>query len=739
MTQSARPNAGDEPAEQVRNVVLVGPGGAGKTTLIEAMLAATGAISRAGSVESGTTVCDFEDAERRSGRSVSLAIASTVVDPAQHPRLIPLAGGPVRLNLIDTPGHADFVGELRAGLRAADAALFVVSASDTAATGGVIDGATRVLWQECAAVGMPRAIVVTHFDQPRGDFDAAVENCQLVFGDGIHPLYVPADGTAAAGPTALIGLLSQNVFDIGDQIGSGPRVIRPANEDELASISSRRDAFIEAVITESEDDSLLDRYLDGEQVGFDTMVDDLETAVARGTFHPVLPCIPLTGLGIPELLEGICRGFPAPVEHVLPAVYTPAGREREPLAGKASGPLVAEVVKTTTDPYVGRVSLVRLFSGTLLPDVPVHVSGHFARFSGHQEDETWHAEHDLDERAGAISRPLGATLSPIGRAVAGDIVAVARLAHAETGDTLSDPADPAVLSPWSVPEPLLPVAISARSSSEEDKLVLGLARLQAEDPTVRVQVNPSTEQLVMWTIGEQQLEVLLDRLRTRAGIEVVVQPVRVAVRETVKSAAPGLGRHVKQSGGHGQYAVAEIEVEPLPEGGGFEFVDRVVGGAVPRQFISSIEKGIRAQLGHGVNGHPMVDLRVTLVGGKAHSVDSSDAAFQMAGSLALREASHAAGVQLLEPVDTVTIIVDDEFVGAVLADLAARRGRVRGTEAAAAGRTSVLAEVPEVEFVRYAVDLRSLAHGTGTFSRQYLRHSPAPEHVLSRLTTQPPT
>jgi elongation factor G len=395
---------------------------------------------------------------------------------------------------------------------------------------------------------------------------------------------------------------------------------------------------------------------------------------------------------------------------------------------------VAEVVKTTTDPYVGRISVVRVFSGTLLPDVPVHVSGHFATFSGHPTDETWHAEHDLDERAGTISRPLGAVLSGLPRAVAGDIVAVARLAHAETGDTLSDPADPAVLPPWSMPEPLLPVAISAKSSSEEDKLVQGLARLQAEDPTVRVEVNPATEQLLMWTMGEQQLEILLDRLRTRAGIDVVVQPVRVAVRETVRSAAQGLGRHVKQSGGHGQYAVAQIEIEPLPQGGGFEFVDRVVGGAVPRQFIPSVEKGVRHQLERGINGHPMVDLRVTLVGGKAHSVDSSDAAFQMAGSLALREASHSAGVQLLEPLDSVTITVDDEFVGAVLADLASRRGRVRGTEPVAAGRSSVLAEVPEVELTRYAVDLRSLAHGTGSFSREYLRHAPAPEHVLERLT-----
>ncbi|HYN73660.1 MAG TPA: elongation factor G-like protein EF-G2 [Nakamurella sp.] len=729
MTEDARQAGGDSSGVQVRNVVLVGPGGAGKTMLVEAVLAATGAISRPGSIESGSTVCDFEDVEKRLQRSVSLSVASTLVRDAD---LLPPGIPGVRINFVDTPGHADFVGELRAGLRAADAALFVISASDTSASGSAIDGATRILWQECADVGMPRAVIITHVDQPRGDFDAAVENSQLVFGEGVHTLYVPLPVSAAGdgGPSALIGLLSQQVFDSS----SGTRAARPADDDEIAVIAARREALIEAVITESEDDSLLDRYLAGEQVSFDTVVDDLETAVARGAFHPVLPCVPTTGLGIPELLEIICRGFPSPVEHVLPTVYTPVGATRDPLTGSAKEPLVAEVVKTTTDPYVGRVSLVRVFSGVLRPDVPVHVSGHFARFSGHPEDEDWHAEHDLDERAGTISRPVGSTLTGLGQALAGDIVAVARLAHAETGDTLSDPADPSVLAPWVMPEPLLPVAISARSSSEEDKLVQGLARLQAEDPTVRVEVNPATEQMVIWTMGEQQLEVLLDRLRSRAGIEVAVEPVRVAVRETVKSSAGGLGRHVKQSGGHGQYAVAQIEVEPLPEGGGFEFVDKVVGGAVPRQFIPSVEKGVRTQLDRGVHGHPMVDLRVTLIGGKAHSVDSSDAAFQMAGSLALKEASHAAGVQLLEPMDSVTITVDDEFVGAVLADLASRRGRVRGTEPASTGRSSVLAEVPEVELTRYAIDLRSIAHGTGAFNRQYLRHAPAPEHVVDRLT-----
>jgi elongation factor G len=725
MTQGAR-DGGKNETEQVRNVVLVGPGGAGKTLLMESIALATGAISRLGSVESGSTVGDFEDVEKRLGRSVSLSVASVVATD------VPEVAGPVRINLVDTPGHADFVGELRAGLRAADAALFVVSATDTAAAGGVIDGATRMLWQECAAVGMPRAVVITHIDQPRGDFAAAVENCQLAFGEGVHPLYLPIDSTVGEPPTALIGLLSQTVYDIA----TGTRVARPADDDQQKTISGPREALIEAVITESEDDGLLDRYLAGEPVSFDTVVDDLETAVAHGNFHPVIPCVPTTGLGVPELIEVIGRGLPHPEEHVLPPVYTPAGADRERLTGSPDGPLVAEVVKTTTDPYVGRISIVRVFSGTLLPDVPVHVSGHFARFSGHPEDESWHAEHDLDERAGAISRPLGGTLSGVARAVAGDIVSVARLAHAETGDTLSDPADPAVLAPWTMPEPLLPVAISARTSSEEDKLVQGLARLQAEDPTVRVEVNPATGQLLMWTMGEQQLEVLLDRLRTRAGIELAVSPVRVAIRETIKKAGAGLGRHVKQSGGHGQYAVAQIEVEPLPEGGGFEFVDQVVGGAVPRQFIPSVEKGVRAQLEKGVTGHPMVDVRVRLVGGKAHSVDSSDAAFQLAGSLALREASTAAGVQLLEPMDAVTITVDDEYVGAILADLAAKRGRVRGTESAGDGRSSVQAEVPELEFIRYAIELRSLAHGTGTYSKHYLRHAPAPDHVVTRLQAE---
>ena len=691
----------------IRNVVLVGHAAAGKTTLIEALLVATGTIGRAGRVEDGTTVSDHEDVEHRMARSVSLSVVSFM-----H--------GKHKINLIDTPGHADFVGEVRAGLRAADAALFVVSAVDG------VDGITRMLWEECAAVGMPRAVVVSHLDQQRGDFDSALAICQRVFGDGVQPLYLPLLDDQEL-PAGLIGLLTQQVYDRS----SGRTAVRPPDPEHVEAIEGPRGALIEGIIQESEDDSLLDRWLDGEDIPVDTLIADLETAVARGSFHPVLPVNPLTGLGTDALLDVIARGFPSPLEHPAPVVYTPVGGPREAITCDTAGPLVAEVVKTTSDPYVGRLSIVRVFSGTLTPDATVHVSGHFEQFAGPGRG---HEDHDVDERVGTVSSVLGAGLSPLDRGVAGDIVAVARLVRAETGDTLSDIAAPAVMEPWTMPEPLLPTAVTAKSSTDEDKLAQGLSRLVAEDPTVRVEMNSGTHQMVLWSMGEAHLEVMLDKLRKRHSIDVETEAVKVSLRETLAKKAAGHGRHVKQSGGHGQYAVCNIEVEPLPRGSGFEFVDKVVGGSVPRQFIPSVEKGVRAQMEKGIGaGYPVVDLRVTLVGGKAHSVDSSDAAFQMAGSLALKEAATAGGVAMLEPIDEVHVVVDDEFVGNVMGDFSSRRGRVTGTTAAGNGRTEVAAEVPEIELTRYAVDLRSLASGTGAFTRSYVRHAPMPQHQVEKI------
>ncbi|NLW99855.1 MAG: elongation factor G-like protein EF-G2 [Actinomycetales bacterium] len=703
------PTTGAE--REVRNVVVVGPQGAGKTALIEALLFANEDITRLGSTTEGTTVMDYTDAEKRLHRSVHLAVATTSVRERLRGNT-----GPVTLTLLDTPGHPDFVGEVRAGLRAGDAVLFVISAVDG------VDPATAMLWRECALAEMPRAVVITHLDQQRAGFTDTVAACTAAFGEGVHPLYVrhgdDRDGT--------IALLSRKVRH-GDET-------RPATEDELAEIEDLRSEVVEAIITESEAEGLLDRYLEGEDISFDEIVDELTTAIARGGFYPAVPANPLTGLGSREIMELITRGFPSPAMHHMPAAFTPKGGTAPAIQPDPDAPLVAEVVKTTTDAYVGRISVLRVFSGTLTPDTQVHISGHLSQFTGNERDEQWHAGHDEDARVGAISTMLGSKLTPVAKAVAGDIVAVAQLAAAETGDTLSDPDNPVVVEPWAFPHPLLPVAIKAASTKDEDKLMRGLARLQAENPTTQVVVDHETGQLVLWTMGESQLDLVLETLKERDGVEVETEPVRVAVHETVRAKATGIGRHVKQSGGHGQYAIAHITIEPLGEGGGFEFVDEVVGGAVPRQFIPSVEKGIRAQMEQGVTGYPMVDIRVRLTGGKAHSVDSSDAAFQTAGALALKEAATAAGIQLLEPIDKVTITVDDEFVGAVMNDLASRRGRVSGTEPAEEGRTTVTAHVPAFELIRYTQVLRSLARGSGEFTREQDHYAPAPAAVQERLT-----
>ncbi|MGV0750089.1 elongation factor G-like protein EF-G2 [Mycolicibacter minnesotensis] len=678
----------------IRNVVLVGPPGSGKTTLVEAMLVAAGVLPRAGCIADGSTVCDYDDAELRQQRSVGVACAS-------------LAHNGVKVNLIDTPGYADFVGELRAGLRAADCALFVIAANED------VDDATAALWQECSRVAMPRAVVVTKLDHARADFPARLSAAQEVFGDTVLPLYLPAPAQGAG----LIDLLA------AEPLGPGPE--------------QQRGALIEAIIEESEDESLLDRYLGGEQIESEVLAADLERAVARGSFFPVIPACSGTGIGVPELLEVITTGFPAPPEHLLPEVFNSNGVARTGLSCDPDGPLLAEVVRTTSDPYLGRVSLVRVFSGTIKPDSGIHVSGHCAGFFG---DGTGRCDHDEDDRIGTLAFPLGRQQRPATVVMAGDICTIGRLSHAETGDTLSGKDEPLVCKPWSLPDPLLPVAVIPHAKTDEDKLAVGLARLAAEDPSLRIERNPETHQTVLWCMGEAHSGIVLDALAHRYAVSVDTVALRVALRETFATKAKGHGRHVKQSGGHGQYAICDIEVEPMTQGAGFEFVDRVVGGAVPRQFIPSVEKGIRAQMERGLTGdagggYPVVDIRVTLTDGKAHSVDSSDFAFQMAGAAALRDAATNGAVRLLEPIDDVTVLIPDELVGAVMGDLSARRARVLGTDKVGTDRTCVKAEVPQTELIRYAVDLRSLTHGAGSFTRGFARYEPLSESAAAHTAS----
>lgn len=666
-----------DPAK-IRNVALVGHSGAGKSMLVESLLAATGAITRMGSITDGTTVSDSDPSAIHQQRSVTLSVA-------------PILVGDVKVNLIDTPGYTDFTGELRAGLRAADAALFVVSAVDG------IDGATVALWGECEKIQLPRAVVISRLDHPRADFQAAVERSKEAFGEAVLPMYLPT-------PNGVAGVLHQ------------PGSADPALESAL---EAARGPLIEGIIAESEDETLMDRYLSGEELPLTDLIQDLETAVSRGRFFPVMPTSAETGLGLQELMSLLVDALPSPPERPAPPAMKLDGSSLKPLRCDPDGPLAAEVVRTTVDPFLGRVCLVRVFSGTLREDSSIHIGGRGLADRGHED-------HDTDERVTHLYSPVGSSLKAVPFCIAGDICAISKLTGAETGDTVSGRDTALLLETWNIPEPLMPIAVEGASRSDEDALAKSIGKIAAADPTLRVERNQDTHQLILWCMGEAHAEVVLDRLRAQ-GVKLQTVDVITPLRETFAGKASGHGRHVKQSGGHGQFAICDIEVEPLPRGGGFEFVDRIVGGVIPAAYVASVEKGIRAQMLKGVaEGFPVVDIKVTLVGGKTHSVDSSDAAFQAAGALALREAAAASRIQLLEPVSSVVVNVPDEYVGAVMSDLSGRRGRVTGTDAAPGEGAEVSAEVPDQELLRYAVELRALTAGTGRFRRSYLRHEPVP-------------
>ncbi len=676
---------------RLRTVVLVGPSGAGTSRLFDHVVDSL--------------------APRRTGRPRGEHTAGL--------RAATLELGEVVLTLLDAPGNPDFVGQVRAGLRAADAALFVVSAADGA------DARSRALWHECAVLGMPRAVVVTQLDSRDTDFVATLEDCRAHFGAGIQPLGVPV-----AGPEGAVSSIADLLLgEIHDYEG-GRRTVRPAGAEHADVFDAHRPGLVEGIIEESEDPELMDRYLSGEELDFATLERDLLTAVAHGTFHPVLPVSGETGAGVEVLLHLVEAAFPHPGLLPLPTVTPVDGGEPVVVTADPDGPLVAEVVHTESDPYVGHLSLVRVFSGTLRTDRPVHVSGHLERVE--QPTGEGHEAHDDDVRPGSIAAPFDGELLPKDEAVAGEVVVVTKLVGAQTSDSLSDPDRPLLVTPWALPEALLPTAVEATSRADEDRMPVAFRELAAEDPSLRIEHDPETGQVVLWTTGPAHLELVLHRLRERFNVGVEQVPVTVALRETAVGRCEAQGRHVKQSGGHGQYAVCHLVLEPLPRGSGVEFHEVVVGGAVPRQFIGSVEKGVHAQLGRGLlAGWPVTDVRVTLTDGKAHSVDSSDIAFQTAAGIALRELASPSTLCLLEPVDTVTVTVDDEHLGAVMTDISSRRGQIVGSEPCEdePGRSVLVAAVPRLELIDYAVALRSLAHGTGTFHREPRGYEELPERL----------
>jgi elongation factor G len=680
-------------ANDIRNVLLVGHGGSGKTTLLEAMLFTAGATTRMGTVEDGNTVSDFEPEEVKKGISVSLAMA-------------PVEWNGVKINVLDAPGYADFIGDVRSAIRAVDAVLLVISAVDG------VEVQSEVAWELAVEAGLPRAILMNKLDRERASFERTLDQLVQSFGTQVAPLELPLGEEHDFEGVA--DLLGRKAF----RYGSGPRAEEGEWPDDISGKADPyREKLMEAVA--ESDDSLIEKYLEEGELSEDEVLTGVKRGFAEARIAPVLCASAARPLGVDRVLQFIADEFPSPIDRGPVTVLTKSGEEKQRDCDP-NQPLTAYVFKTVSDPYVGHITMFRVLSGKMRPDATVY-----------------NATKGTEERIGQLFALRGKEHDTLSEVPAGDIAAVAKLAHTTTGDTFSTKDDPVTVAAAEMPEPLLAFAITPKTKGDEDKLSTALSRLREEDPTLRIERSDETHETVMYGMGEAHLDVQIERMKRKFGVEVSTAPAKIAYRETIRGPGKGLGRHVKQTGGHGQYAICNIEIEPLPRGEGFEFVDKIFGGAIPNQFIGSVEKGVVKTMQQGVmSGNPMVDIRCTLVDGKFHSVDSSDMAFQLAGALALKEAAAAAGVVLLEPIVEVEIVVPESYTGDIMGDLNAKRAKIQGMESASAGKQRVKALVPQAEVARYSIDLRSMTGGRGAFSMRFSHYEEVPNHLAEKIIAE---
>jgi len=668
------------PAEKIRNIALVGHSGTGKTSLAEALMFVSGATTRLGKIEDGTTISDWDPDEQKRGFSLNLSI-------------LPLEWEGHKVNLLDTPGYMDFMGEVKCGLRAADLALITVDAASGVQVG------TEFAWRFAEEEGLPRAVFINRMDRENADFMAALGQVQDNWGGKCAALQLPIGSQQSF--QGIVDLLSMRAY-MGDKAEEAD-----IPGDLVGQAESLREKLIE--LAAETDDTLITKYLEGEELTVEELSAGVRAGIRSGSIVPVLTGSATKMIGVRRLLDSAGALFPSPQDR-------PVQVDGKEIVPDASKPLVALVFKTAADPYVGRLTYFRVFSGVFKAD-----------------SQAWNANKGVAERIGPVYRITGKSQEAVPQVVAGDIGAVAKLTETQTGDTLCAREAPVTLPPISFPSPSYSAAVTPRTKADLDKMGTALQRIVEEDPSLRLERNPSTGEMILSGLGDSHVEVAIEKVKRKFGVELETHTPRVPYRESVRGTAQAEYTHKKQTGGHGQYARVALKVEPLPRGSGLEFVDAIVGGVVPKQYIGSVEKGVMEGAQEGVLAHfPMVDVKVTLYDGKEHPVDSSDIAFKIAAAMALKEGTQKAQPVLLEPIMNMHITVPEANTGDVISDLNGKRARVLGMTPSGA-MTTIEAQAPLAEVQHYAADMRSLTQGRGFFTMEFSHYEEVPSHLAQKV------
>ena len=681
---------------KIRNLAVIAHGGAGKTSLVEAILFDSGSTDRIGRIEDGNTVTDYEPEEIQ--RKISISSAMAFCDWNGY-----------RFNIIDTPGYINFIEDTNACLSVVDGAIVIVSALSG------IKAETGKIWQFADNYEIPRIVFINKMDRENADFTSALEGIEKAYGVAAIPLNIPLG--AESGFEGVIDLIKMKAVKFRD----GAMTETDIPDAFKADAEEYRKKLVEKVA--ELDDALLEKYLEGTDPSDEEINKGIREGSVSGMFIPVV-CGSATGnTGVHQLLDAAVLCLPSPADKA----------DRTPLKGKnprtgeevfrkpaADDPLSLRVFKTIADPFAGKLTLFRVFSGVLKSDLTVY-----------------NASHDSKEKMGNMFYLLGKKQVPVREVGPGEMAAVAKLKNAQTGDTLADPGNPVLFDPIRFADPMISYAIDPKSRGDEEKVSTGLQRLLEEDPTLKFHRDPESKEMILSGMGQMHLEVTLEKLKRKFGVEVIMKTPKIPYRETIKTASNAQGKYKKQSGGRGQFGDCWIKLEPLPRGSGFEFVNQIVGGAIPKQYIPAVEKGIVEKMKEGlIAGYPLIDLRVTLYDGSYHNVDSSEMAFKIAGSMALQKAAKDAKAVILEPIVKIEVSSPEEFLGNVIGDLNAKRGKVQGVDSLPGGTQKVVALVPMAEMLTYANQLNALTSGQGIYTMEASHYEEVPAHIARTIIAE---